>query len=153
MLKYSVKYLLIFLHHNNVKYILCGWGAHRSCIHQIIVQLEKIFLCHFYDLAKLLKPCPHPSPHPCCPRAGLGKLKNLPHWRGGKLAMVGMFVLCVVCCVLCFNLYTNSYVEKAEVFCSPPNLNHCKAVDTKLFDGGLVQPLKQRLPGVGCVPP
>jgi hypothetical protein len=26
----------------------------------------------------------------------LVNLKNLPHWRGGKLVMVGMFVLCVV---------------------------------------------------------
>jgi hypothetical protein len=35
------------------------------------------------------------------------KLKNLPRWRGGSLPWWGC-----LCCVLCFNLYTNSYIEK-----------------------------------------
>jgi hypothetical protein len=61
------------------------------------VQLEnKIFLPHFYNLAKMLQPRPCPTPHPHHPHAGLDVTKKVAPLEGGKLAMVGMFVLCVL---------------------------------------------------------
>jgi hypothetical protein len=69
---------------------------------------KKLFLPHFYDLAKLLRPRPCPTPPLCCPHAGLSKTKKLaPLEGGGSLPWWGC-----LCCVLCFNFYTNSYVEK-----------------------------------------
>jgi hypothetical protein len=65
---------------------------------------KKIFLHHFYHLAKSLQPRPCPTPCPHCPRAGLGKTKKNALLEGeGSLPWWGC-----LCCVLCFNLYINS---------------------------------------------
>jgi hypothetical protein len=73
------------------------------------MQLENnLFLPHFYNLAKLLQPCPRLTPR-LHRVLDLVNLKNLPHWREGKLVMVGMFLLCVV-----LSFPTNSYVENLQ---------------------------------------
>ncbi len=43
---------------------------------------NKIFLPHFYNFAKLLRPRPHPTPPQHRPRAGLGKTKKLAQLEG-----------------------------------------------------------------------
>ncbi len=63
---------------------------------------KKIFLPHFYDLAKSLQPRPRPTPRLCCPHAELGKTKKLAPLEGGKACHGGN--VCVVCCVLIYIL-------------------------------------------------
>jgi hypothetical protein len=59
---------------------------------------KKIYLPHFYNLAKLLQLHPHTTPHPRCLHAGLGKTEKLPPFEGGKACHDGD--VCVVWCVL-----------------------------------------------------
>ncbi len=88
---------------------------------EIRVQLEKkIFLPHFYDLAKSLQPRSHPTPCLHLLHAGLGKSKKLTLLEAVKAHHGG--VVFVVCCVLCLNLITDFYMENlwGKRFLFPP---------------------------------
>ncbi len=63
------------------------------------MQLEKIFLPHFYNLVKSLQPCPHPTPRPHQPRARLGKTKKLAPLEGAEAHHGGDECVCSCGCV------------------------------------------------------
>jgi hypothetical protein len=84
--------------------------GHKNC-HQFVtffyivdnsVAKNKILLPHFYNLAKLLRPRPCPTPRPYHPHARLGKTLKLAPLEGGKACHGGD--VCVVCCVLIYIL-------------------------------------------------
>ena len=70
-------------------------------VHQNHCQFGYIF--HVYDLAKLLRPCPRPTPRPRHPHNGLGETIKLTDHHGGGV--------CVVCSIELYYSYVNKSMK------------------------------------------